>query len=132
MLARTTNTTDPLTAALGPARFSIFTQALTRLLPPSGQGFYPLVVLVHHFVVAGAEITDIVPAPPDHATVEQARSWPGAPDLWMLRVRPPGAWFETAFAGRFLPSDPGNPYLLWALPDPPGGTPRTNPPEATC
>jgi len=130
LLARTTAVTDPVKAVSGPGRMSIFTQALTRLMPPTEQGWYPLVVLMHHFVVAGAQLVDIDPAPADHPEVERARTWPGRPRLWMLRTRPPGAWFDAAFAGRILRAGAGNRYLLWGLPDPPGGAPRTNPPDA--
>jgi len=132
LLARTTAVTDQVEAISDPGRMSIFTQALTRLMPPPEQGWYPLVVLMNHVVVAGAELVDIDPAPADHPEVERARTWPGRPRLWMLRTRPPGPWFDAAFAGRMLRVGPGNRYLLWGVPNPPGATPRTNPPEAIC
>ncbi|WP_432476830.1 hypothetical protein [Nocardioides sp. GXQ0305] len=132
LLARTTAVTEPIRAISGPGRMSLITQALTRLLPPTGQGWYPLVVLMNHFVVAGAELLDVLPVPDDHPEVERARAWPGRPRLWTLHTRPPGAWFTSAFAGRVLPAGAGNRYLLWGLPDPPGSTPRTNPPDAIC
>jgi len=134
LLARTTATTDPLEAVCGPARMSLVTRALTRLMPPEGQGWYPVVVLMHHFVVAGAELLDVAPVPQGHPQVERARTWPGRPRLWEMRTRPPGAWFTAAFAGRVLATGAGNPYLLWALPDPPGAVfdARTKPPDAIC
>ena len=140
LLARTTAVADPVEAVSGPARMSMVTRALTRLMPPEGQGWYPLVVLMSHFVVAGAELVDVDPVAPDHPAAESALTWPGHPRLWTLRTRPPGAWFTTAFAGRVLPAGPGNPYLFWALPEPQGSRPmaqapadaRTNPPDAIC
>ncbi|QBR92127.1 hypothetical protein [Nocardioides euryhalodurans] len=125
LVARTTETTDPLGAVHGPARFSMITRAATRLARPEGQGWFPLVVLIHHAVVAGAELLDIVPAPRDHPQVAAAERWPGRPPLWMLETRPPGDWFADHFDGRVLRQPPGNPYLLWACP-------LMKPPEAIC
>ena len=140
LLARTTAVADPVEAVSGPARMSMVTRALTKLMPPEGQGWYPLVVLMNHFVVAGAELLDVVPVAQGHPAVERARTWHVRPRLWTLRTRPPGAWFTAAFADRVLRTGAGNRYLFWALPDPPAPHPRaqapadarTNPPDAIC
>lgn len=131
LVARTTATSDPVEAVSGPARFSIITEALIRLLPPPGQGWYPLVVVMNHFVVAGAEITAVERAPDDHPLVRRAESWPGNNHFSLLRTRPAGPWFAEAFEERMLFTASGNPYLLWERPLPPA-TPRTNPPDAIC
>lgn len=121
LLARTTDADDPLQAVTGPTRFSVVTRALIRLCRPPGQEWTPLVVTMHHFVVAGAEVLDTRPVPDDHPAVRAAQAWPGRPRLWTLETRPPGSWFESHFAGRVLQGRPGNRHLLWHLPrvDPP-------------
>ena len=78
--------------------------ALDEQHAPDGQDRSPIVVTVHHHLVTGGEILG----------------------------RPPGPWCAAAFAERTLPTAPGNPYLLWGLPPPPGTTPRTKPPDAIC
>lgn len=107
LLARTTDPTDPLGVALSHARFSVYTWiALRQTL--RRQGWYPLVVTLSHFVVAGAEILD---GRGDH----EDRTAGSAP-RWTLQTRPPGSWFDDHFAGRMLIRGAGRAYQLWRCP----------------
>ena len=125
LIARTTDAVDPLGAVRGPARFSWVTQSVMRLARPVGQSWFPLVVVVHHFVVTGAELLELRPAPRDHPRALAATSWPGRSQLWTLVTQEPGDWYHRHFEGRMHYFGPGNPYLLWACP-------LTKPPDAIC
>lgn len=70
-------------------------------------GFMPFVATVCGFVVLGANLVD---ARPDQRPDVEANS---TDERTVLDVEPPGAWFDTFRASRFV-TGPGSPWTLWS------------------
>jgi hypothetical protein len=87
-----------LARACGPYRLGVGRATVLAVLLGQ-QGRVPLVATVGGYVVAGA---DVVARSTDDAALPRTT----------LQTRPPGDWWDS-FAGRRLPTGPGDPLLFW-------------------